>query len=43
MAAGCAPVPEISHLLIGAAIFLALGFGSRFLGGAVRRMMEKAN
>lgn len=37
------PMPEISHLLIGAAIFLALGFGARVLGGAVRRMMERAD
>jgi hypothetical protein len=34
-------VPEITHLLIGAAVFVALGIGSRLLGGAVRRMAER--
>jgi hypothetical protein len=35
-------VPLPSHLLLGAAAFVALGLGARWLGGAVRRMMDRA-
>jgi hypothetical protein len=36
---GVTPTP--THLVYGALIFVALGFGARLLAGAVRRMMER--
>jgi hypothetical protein len=34
-------VPLPVHLLYGAVIFVALGFGARLMARAVRRMLEK--
>jgi hypothetical protein len=32
---------DTTHLIYGAAIFVALGFGARFMAGAVKRLMDK--